>query len=397
MGKEVIMPKLGLTMTKGRIIEWRKREGENVREGEVIAIIETEKLTAEIKAPISGVLLKIYYPPKSEVAVGQIIAYIGEPGEKPPEISERAAIVEKPMPAPEIKPIPTPTPTRVVRATPRARRLAEEKNIDLSTITGSGPGGLITEEDVLREIERREKYTSTGVRVRENIPLTPMRETIAKRMVESLQTMAQVTLGYEAVVDALVELREELLRSLEEKIGLRITYTDILVKIVAMLLREHPYLNAVLEEGRIRLLEDINIGVAVALDHGLIVPVVKNADKKKFEDIVREVHTLIEKARKGSLSVDEVSQGTFTITNLGMFDVDMFTPIINPPQSAILGVGSIRKKPVVVDNTIRVANTMWLSLTFDHRVMDGHIAAGFLQDLAKTLNDKEKMKKLLEI
>jgi pyruvate dehydrogenase E2 component (dihydrolipoamide acetyltransferase) len=232
------------------------------------------------------------------------------------------------------------------------------------------------------------------VRVRESIPLTPMREIIAKRMVESLQTMAQVTLTLEAIVDGLVATREDLLRKLES-LGLRVTYTDILVKVVAGLLREHPYLNATLEEDRIKILDEVNIGVAVAIDHGLIVPVVKNVDKKRFEDIVREIRDLVTRAREGTLTPDDVSGGTFTITNLGMFDIDAFTPIINPPEVAILGVGRIQRKPVVVGDEIKIANVMWLSLTFDHRVVDGHVAARFLQELAKTLNDKEKILKLV--
>ncbi len=396
MGREVLMPKLGLTMRKGRIVEWKKKEGDFIKEGEVIAVGESEKLTFEIKAPIGGVLIKIYAPERSEVPVGAIIAYIGEPGEKPPEAPIAREIVtptppkpvEAPTPAPEVKP------AERIRATPRARRLAEEKGLNLAEIKGTGPGGLITEEDVLREIERKEKYTLTGIRVKESIPLTPMREVIAKRMVESLQTMAQVTLTLEAIVDGLVTAREDLLRKLES-LGLRVTYTDILVKVVAGLLREHPYLNATLEEDRIKILDEVNIGVAVAIDHGLIVPVVKNVDKKKFDDIVREIRDLVTRAREGTLTPDDVSGSTFTITNLGMFDIDAFTPIINPPEVAILGVGRIQRKPVAVGDEIKIANVMWLSLTFDHRVMDGHVAARFLQELAKTLNDKEKILKLV--
>lgn len=396
MGKEILMPKLGLTMRKGRIVEWRKKEGDFVKEGEVIAIGETEKLTFEIKAPISGVLIKIYAPPRSEVPVGTIIAYIGEPGEKPPEIPVAKEIPTPTPPKPMEAPAPTleVKPATTVRATPRARRLAEEKGLNLAEIQGTGPGGLITEDDVLREIERREKYTLSGIRVRESIPLTPMREVIAKRMVESLQTMAQVTLTHEAIVNGLVAAREDLLRVLEG-LELRVTYTDILVKVTAKILREHPYLNAILEEGKIKLLDEINIGVAVAIDHGLIVPVVKNADRKKFEDLVKEIRDLVTRAREGTLTPDDISGGTFTITNLGMFDIDSFTPIINPPEVAILGVGRIQRKPIVIDDEIKIANVMWLSLTFDHRVIDGHVAARFLQDLAKTLNDKEKILKLV--
>ncbi len=393
MGKTVLMPKLGLTMTKGRIVEWKKREGESVKEGEVIAIIESEKITSEVKAPTSGILLKTYVPKGSYANVGQIIAYIGEPGEKPPELAVEVIEAPKPTAPPPLEAPPPPITKVAVRATPRARRLADERGVDLTKIVGSGPGGLITEEDVLREIEKREKYTLTGIRVKEHLPVTPIREVIAKRMVESLQTTAQVTLTIEAQVDALVELREELLKTME----VRVTYTDILVKAVATLLKEHPLLNSILEEDKIKILDDINIGVAVALDHGLIVPVIKNANKKHLKQIAEEARELARKAREGLLTPDEVSQGTFTITNLGMFSIDAFTPIINPPEAAILGVGRIVKKPVVIEDNIRIGNVMWLSLTFDHRIMDGHVAAKFLQDLAQILNDKNKLKKYLEL
>jgi len=395
MGKEVVMPKLGLTMTKGRIVEWKKKEGYKVKAGEVIAIGESEKITFEIKAPTEGILLKIYVPEKAIVPVGQVIAYIGEPGETPPSLPEVPPVTAPQVAAPQaIKP-PETKPAEVkaaevpaVRATPRARRLALEKGIDLSTIKGSGPGGLILEEDVLREIEMREKYTTTGIRVKEVIPLSPMREVIAKRMVESLQTMAQVTLMTKAVVDGLVDIRDEILKER----GLRVTYTHLLVKIVATLLRKHPLLNATLEGDKIKVLDEINIGVAVAIDHGLIVPVIKSADKKSLEEIAKEADELARRAREGALTPDEVSGGTFTITNLGMYNVDCFTPIINPPEVAILGVGRIYKEPVVIGDELKIANVMCLSLTFDHRVIDGHTAAMFLKDLADVLSSKEKLK-----
>lgn len=397
MGTEVLMPKLGLTMTKGRVVEWKREEGERVEKGEVIAVIESEKITYNLKAPASGVLLKIYVPAKVEVPVGQIIAYIGEPGESPP--AAPPAVEAPAAPAAEAAAPPKaearPAAEVAVRATPRARRLAKEKGVDLTRIKGTGPGGLITESDVLREIERMEKYTEAGVRVKEALPLTPMRETIMRRMVESLRTMAQVTLMREAVVDALVAVREELLPEIESKAGVRVTYTDILVKVVAELIKKHPLLNSVLEGGKIKVLDEVNIGVAVAVDHGLIVPVVKGADGKDLASIAKEVRELASKAREGTLTPDEVSGGTFTITNLGMFGVDAFTPIINPPQSAILGVGRIQRRPVAVGDEMKVADTMWLSLTFDHRVMDGHTAARFLEELASVLNDADRLRGIL--
>ncbi|BDB99115.1 dihydrolipoamide acetyltransferase family protein [Saccharolobus caldissimus] len=392
MGKEVLMPKLGLTMTKGRIVQWKKREGERVQEGEDLVVIETEKITTTIKAPISGILLKIYAKEGEEVLVGQIIAYIGEVGEIPPTPPSQIT----PQQAIEVAQKTEETKKVEIRATPRARRLAKEKGIDLSKIKGTGPGGMITEDDVLRElefIEKKAKFTLTGLRVKEVIPMSPMRQEISRRMTQSLQTMAQVTLSMEVNASALVKLRDEL----ERKTNVKITYTDILVKIVSMLLKNHPYLNATLEGDEIKIIDEINIGIAVALNQGLIVPVIKNADTKSIVDISKEAHELANKARENKLTPDEVTGGTFTISNLGMYNIDSFTPIINPPQTAILGVGRIKKSPVVINDTISLGYTMWLSLTFDHRVMDGHVAANFLRELAEVIEDEDKLRKFVNL
>lgn len=231
------------------------------------------------------------------------------------------------------------------------------------------------------------------LRVKERVEFSPLRRIIAERMVESLKIAAQVTLMVEAVVDGLVEFRRVEGPTLEREHGIKVTYTDILVKIVASLLKKHPILNSSLKEDYIEVYEDVNVGVAVALDHGLIVPVVKNADKKSLIEISGEIKELAEKARTGTLTFDDVTGGTFTISNLGMYGVDSFTPIINTPQTAILGVGRIVLKPVIRGDVVDRANIAWLSLTFDHRVMDGHTAALFLQDLSKILRSLGEVKK----
>ncbi|QXJ28897.1 Dihydrolipoamide acetyltransferase component (E2) of acetoin dehydrogenase complex [Saccharolobus shibatae B12] len=394
MGKEVLMPKLGLTMTKGKIVQWKKKEGDRVQEGEDLVIIETEKITTTVKAPVSGILLKIYAKEGEEVLVGQMIAYIGEIGEKPPSLptNKPTLVAEQqqgqPTRAEEAKAI------SEVRASPRARRLAKEKGIDLSKIKGTGPGGMITEDDVIKELENIEKgvkFTATGLRVKEVIPMTAIRQEISRRMVQSLQTMAQVTLSIEINANSLVKIKNEV----ESKYNMKITYTDVLVKVVAKLIRNHPYLNATLEGDQIKIIEDVNIGIAVALDQGLIVPVIRNADIKPITEIAKESHELADKARENKLNPDEVVGGTFTISNLGMYDIDSFTPIINPPQTAILGVGRIRKAPVVIDDSISIGYVMWISLTFDHRVLDGHTAAKFLKELTEILEDENKLRAFL--
>jgi len=384
LGKEVVMPKLGLTMSKGKIVEWKKKEGDKVEAGEDIAIIETEKITTTIKAPISGIILKIYAKEGEEVPVGQIIAFIGEPGETPPSITPTRAEEVAP---PEVKQ--KMEVKAEVRATPRARKLAKEKGIDLTMVRGTGPGGMITEEDVLRELEGKTKFSLLGIRVREIIPMSPMRKEISRRMTQSLQTMAQVTLSMEVNATNLVKIREEI----EKKTGEKITYTDIIVKVVSSLLKTHPYLNATLEGDEIKILDEINIGIAVALDQGLIVPVIRNADKKSIVEISREAHELADKARENKLSPDDVTMGTFTVSNLGMYDIDSFTPIINPPQTAILGVGRIKKSPIVLGDSILIGYTMWLSLTFDHRVLDGHTASKFLKELASIIESEEELRR----
>ncbi|TRM85225.1 2-oxo acid dehydrogenase subunit E2, partial [Sulfolobus sp. E3] len=238
MGKEVVMPKLGLTMTKGKIVEWKKKEGDKVEAGEDIVVIETEKITTTIKAPISGIILKIYAKEGEEVPVGQIIAFIGMPGETPPPIT-RGEEVTQPLDVRQKMEVKAEVKAEV-RSTPRARKLAREKGIDLTAVRGTGPGGMITEEDVLRELESKTKFSLLGIRVREIIPMSPMRKEISKRMTQSLQTMAQVTLSMEVNATNLVKIREEI----EKKTGEKITYTDIIVKLTSSLLKTHPYLNA---------------------------------------------------------------------------------------------------------------------------------------------------------
>jgi Pyruvate/2-oxoglutarate dehydrogenase complex, dihydrolipoamide acyltransferase (E2) component, and related enzymes len=393
MGKEVLMPKLGLTMTKGKIVQWKKKEGDRVQEGEDLVIIETEKITTAVKAVASGILLKIYAKEGEEVPVGQIIAYIGEIGEKPPSLSTRPTLVSEQQQGQSTR-IEEAKAISEVRASPRARRLAKEKGIDLVKIKGTGPGGMITEDDVIRELENIEKgvkFTATGLRVKEVIPMTAIRQEISRRMVQSLQTMAQVTLNIEINANSLVKIKNEV----ESKYSMKITYTDVLVKVVAKLIRSHPFLNATLEGDQIKIIEDVNIGIAVALDQGLIVPVIRNADIKPITEIVKESHELADKARENKLNPDEVTGGTFTISNLGMYDIDSFTPIINPPQTAILGVGRIRKAPVVIGDNISIGYVMWLSLTFDHRVLDGHTAAKFLKELTEILEDENRLRAFL--
>jgi pyruvate dehydrogenase E2 component (dihydrolipoamide acetyltransferase) len=268
---------------------------------------------------------------------------------------------------------------REVLISPMARRLAQEHGLDITQITGSGPGGRIVEEDVRKLIEAKKEVPPVTAPPGRVIPFIGMRQAIAERMAESLRTMAQVTVTTEVDVSETVRLREELKEEFD------LTYTDIVVKAVAMALKKHPLLNATLVGEDIHLLEEVNIGMAVALEEGLIVPVVREADKKGLSEIARETKRLAQGARENTLTVDEVTGGTFTVTNVGMYEVDTFTPIVNPPEAAILGVGRIIEKPAVKKGQIVVCSMMHLSLTFDHRIVDGAPAADFLRTVKHTL------------
>jgi pyruvate dehydrogenase E2 component (dihydrolipoamide acetyltransferase) len=256
--------------------------------------------------------------------------------------------------------------------------MAEEEGLDLGQIQGTGPDGRITEDDMLRALEG---LAPAGAVPPQALPFTGMRQAIAETMVGSLQSMAQLTLTSHADVTALAGLQEMLRRRWE----VRISYTDLMVKAVAAALREHPLLNSTLMGEQIVLQDQINVGVAVALDQGLIVPVVREADQKSILEIHRVLRDLAERARGDQLMVDEVTGGTFTVTNLGMYRVDAFTPIVNPPEVAILGVGQINKHLALVDGQVRAQSRMALSLTIDHRVVDGAPGAAFLQTLVEFL------------
>ena len=368
MAVQIVMPKLGMAMTEGEVVKWLKEDGAQVAKDEPVVQVMSKKITYEVKAPQAGVLRQAVLP-KQKVPVGAVIGYITAPGEEVPVTPAAPAAAAGSTAQAE------------VLATPMAKRLAREHGIDLREVRGTGPGGRIQESDVLAYLEQRRQAPAApeappAARV---IPFTGMRRAIAERMTESLQTMAQVTITTEADVTGLVEFVDRL------KTRADISYTAVLVKAVAAALKQHPILNSTLVGDEIRLLDEINIGVGVALDEGLIVPVIRNADRLSLAEIDRELKRLAAAARAGTLTVDEVTGSTFTISNLGMYGVDAFTPIINPPEVAILGVGRITEKPAVYRGQVAVRSLMTLSLTFDHRVVDGAPAAAFLQTLAGML------------
>lgn len=373
MVAEVRMPKLGAIMTEGIIVEWLKEEGEAVQKGETLLMVETEKVSVEVPSEDSGVLLKIVATEGTEAPVGDVIGYIGEPGETPDEVEPKST-AEAPTPAV------APQRSRgrsSVRASPMARKLARERGIDLSQVAGSGPRGSIVAKDL-------EGLAEAGGD--EVVSLAGRRKTIAERMVRSYSSAPHVTLALD--VDMSVTL--QVVDRLREE-GVQATLTGVMVAAVAAALAKHGLANSVFQNGKIRKKREIHVGVASDTEEGLVVPVIRDADKKNLSEISRELAELVAKARSGDLSVDDVTGGTFTISNLGMFGVEWFTPIINPPQAAILGIGRVRSLPSLREGKLVEVPACSLSLSFDHRILDGAQAARFLADVKEFLETKVSM------
>jgi pyruvate dehydrogenase E2 component (dihydrolipoamide acetyltransferase) len=391
MVTKVLMPKPGWITEEGTVIGWFKKEGDRVEKGQPLLEVETEKVTTEVEAPASGILRRILVPTGSVVPVFSPVAIIGDPDEELPEIgaipeeAERVRIEPRKEVTEIVK---EPRPAERLLISPLARKLAEETMIDTAQVKGTGPGGRIVKEDVLKAAESRAETLPMKGFPAKVIPMVGKRKAIAERMAHSARTTAHCTITTEVNASELVKYRNMLLPQFE-KAGLDLTYTDLLVKAVAMALEEHPLLNSVYVEDQIRMFDDINIGVAVVVEDGLIVPVVHRANGKTLREIALLLKQLATKAREGTLSTEEVTGGTFTITNLGMFGVDTFTPIIHPPENAILGVGRIVVKPIVVNGDFVAASTIPLSLTFDHRIMDGVPAAKLLQSLKKFVENPD--------
>lgn len=366
MATEVVMPRLSLTMKEGTVGKWYRKEGEPVEKGEPIVEVISEKATYDLEAPASGVLRRIFVWEGSDVLVNAVLAVIAARDEVLTERGPTEKAVEAP---PEAE-------SRVV-ASPAAKRLAREHGIDLSLVKGSGPEGRIAEEDVTRHIEQAGVHSP---KIKALIPLAGLRKISAERVTSSFRTAPHSTLVMEVDVSEVAKLHEKL----------QVSYTAILVKAAAVALVEHPGMNSTLDGDKIKVFEDVNVGVAVATEKGLVVPVVRNADAKSVQEIDKIIEESKTKALQEKLSRSEITGGTFTITNLGMYEVDFFTPIINLPEAAILGVGKIAEKPVVRGGKVEIRQTMMLSLSYDHRIVDGAPAAAFLRKL------KENTEKGLE-
>ena len=373
MGKMINMPKFGLSMKRGTITKWFKNEGETIEKGDPLMEIETEKITNVVESPVSGTLLKVFRDPGFEGNVGVPMAFIGEPDEEIPQVAmevedDEGEGIDSPLLAAKKKR------KARVKAAPVARKLAEAEGIDLTVLAGSGPGGVITRKDV-------EAYMASPQfkKIEEKVRLSGLMKAVGRNMVESAFTAPHVTLTMEIDVTEFMATRKKLLPQIQAETGMRLSLTEMLVKVVAEALMRYKTVNSTLDDdGNMLIYQNANIGVAVNTDMGLVVPVVHKADELTLGEIVVKTKELVKNAASGELMPDDMSGGTFTITNLGFFGIDAFTPIINPGECAILGIGAIREKPVVVDGAIAIRSMMTLSISHDHRTINGVPAAEFL-------------------
>lgn len=398
----LLLPKIGVNMTEAIIVRWLVKEGEFIEEGQTILEAETDKATQDIPSTKSGVLARIVAEPGKTVQTQEPIAVLTEKGETLPDdfsvhtgISEQKTVepaTTGQRPAIREKQDASVSDSRV-RISPIAKKLAKELNIDYTLVTPSKPGGRIEKADVLeyaRGAEALGEEVVRGVVTEQDenlIPLSGIRKIIASRMSESAHTTARAVLLTKIDATRLIEWRNGLKES-----GKKVSYNDLIVHLVAKALREFSQMNSRIEGENIRIMKDVNIGVAVDSERGLLVPVIHDADKKDVLTIAEESQQKIERVRSGRSTREDMSNGTFTLTNLGMFDVESFIPIINPPECAILAVGSIVREPSVVDetDTVSVRQVMRLSLVWDHRIVDGAAAAQFLQRIKQHIEQGEK-------
>lgn len=447
MAIRVLMPKMSFVVTEGTILEWLRKPGDQVNKGEPLLVVESEKATVEIESPGTGILGPDLASPGTTVPITTTIGYILEPGEESPKLelghtgsdqgvsaatdakrSEAAVASEgqkedKPREGP-IRASPSAkrlarehgidlaqvvgsgpqgrivekdmtafleaqTQSRgkgPVRATPAARKLASELTIDLSTVEGTGPGGRVTLEDVKKvsQVTEGAPVWEDGLAA-EQVELTTIQRITAERMSLSFRTAPHFYLSLQVDMAQAVAMREGLLASVEASTGVRLSFSDILVCAVAQALKEHPTLNVTFEQDQLKRYQEINVGLAVDTFRGLTVPVFHQADQLSLPELARRRAEIVDRANNSWLTPEDVSGGTFTVSNLGMFGIDVFGAIINPPQAAILAVGQIARRPVVVGDAIQIRPTMWLSLSVDHRAVDGASAARFLQTLVRYL------------
>ncbi len=379
MATRVIMPALGMSQETGRLLRWLVAEGTIVTAGQPLVEIETDKVTTEIESPAAGFLEGVRARPGEEVPVGEVIAFVLAPGESLPLVDPITVSSREGLDTPQHASVIAPASPPMSRpaASPKARRLAQERGVDLAAVTGSGAGGEITAADVMKADTSRPATLQVAAG-------STTWARMAERMTESWTTAPHFYLTRELSAQTMVDRRKQWSAQIPT-----VTYTDMIVAMVAKALRQHPQVNARWKEGAIVVADQIGIGVAVATDAGLLVPVLRRADELALAEIARRRFDLVTRAQSGQLQLDDMVGGTFTISNLGMYGVDTVAPILNPPQAAILGVGRIADRVVAVDGAPAVRSMMTVTLSCDHRVVDGARAAQFLETLARGLESLE--------
>lgn len=434
MAVAVNMPKFGLQMTSGMITQWLVAEGDTVKKGDPIFSIETDKIVSDVESTASGVLLKILVPAGEEAKIMEPCCYVGEPGEKLPDAAAEAeavaeiatqspaAPVQEFVPAeveapPTGRLLATPYARKLVKdfgidittikgtgpngriqkrdvlsaqegsrikITPVAKKLAEQSGVDYASIIGSGPNGRVQKEDVLSAVRTPQAASDADCTIK---PMSAMRKTVARRLTESKQNIPHVY--YEDEVDAtgLIAARELFQNAALKKNGNKLTFNDVILKAVAAALAEFADVNAQIQGENIAYFRHVNLGFAVSIPNGLIVPVIKCAEEKSVAELSKEASQLTDKARSGRLMPDEFTGGTFTVSNLGGYGLENFHAIINPPEAGILAVGAIRKKPVVVNDSVIVRPMMRIAGSLDHRLVDGALAAQFMARIKQLIED----------
>jgi len=402
----VYMEALSPTMEEGRVVKWHKRDGDPVKTGETLAEVETDKAVMDLVARADGVLRQVAAAEGQTVAVGSVVAVIAAPGE-----AVGAAPAPQPRPAAvpgagsgergAVPSVATPAEATRVKASPLARRIAKEAGVDLKLVTGTGPGGRVTKRDLearavatqpapQREVPLpapRSPVVTRGGEAYEDVPLTQIRKTIAKRLATSLGPIPHFFLTTEVDMERASEARDALNKQLGNQGAGKVSFNDIIIKATAHALTKHPACNAWFQDDHIRYWHEVHIGMAVAVEDGLITPVIRHAELKSLADIGGEAKELAERARNRRLQPSEYTGATFSVSNLGMFDIDQFTAVINPPEAGIIAVGSIVQKPVVVDGQLTARRRMRITMSCDHRVIDGATGAAFLKTLKQMLEN----------
>jgi pyruvate dehydrogenase E2 component (dihydrolipoamide acetyltransferase) len=384
----VVMPALEMAQETGTLVAWRKKEGESVSKGEPLLEIETDKAVLEVEAPADGILAGVAAHEGAVVPVGETIAWIVRPGEpvplKAPVGSAHRPANEPARTAPVAPQFVPEQPAAGARLSPKARRLARERGLDATALQGSGPGGAVLAADVM---------TAKGGSIAQSADLeTPgsVGRLMAERTTQSWTTVPHFFVTRDADASALVKTREQLASAIEQKFGVRLTHTDMLIALVARVLVQHPRMNASWIDGKIRRNQEVNVAVAMAVEDGVVAAVIPSANTLELGQIAVQRHELTERARANRLRPADISGATFTISNLGMYHVNAFSAIINPPQAAILAVGSITDRVIAVAGQPAIRPVMTLTLSCDHRVVDGLRAASFLNALVESLREPEK-------